>query len=446
MKDPRPQSNFKQLLNRLQEDSWQLELLVSGFAIFGLFYAFDAINQLSIDTYVEGNNFRTTMYQVASLSIVILLFNLILHVVLRSLWIGALGLRYVSGDIHISDLHYSPKFTRYLTKKVGSFDNYIETLEKLSSLMFAISFLLVFYLLSLVLVFLLFAFLVNKAFDSFPLSWDWVREISISLFVLGGLFTLIDFITLGMLKKNKWISAIYFPFYYVFSFFTLSFLYRPLFYNLIDNRFSRRFVIFLLPVYLGLTLLFNLDYVKSNYINSVSLRNTSAIVAQASNYVDMVESQKLVMGQVVIQSKIISEPYVQIRMPLSDNIEERVVAFDTTLVPQTDQRGYKFLPTIEFHATDRGFGIRSKRVSIDSTLRRYIAAINQLYTVKIDSISYLSDFIITKKEQRYMFEMCVGIKELPAGRHVLTIKQYEYEKFAPNFTEHFANIPFWYYP
>jgi hypothetical protein len=52
-----------------------------------------------------------------------------LHVVLRGLWIGALGLRYVSGDIDYEQLKYSPKFTKYLSKKIGSFDKYIATLE-----------------------------------------------------------------------------------------------------------------------------------------------------------------------------------------------------------------------------------------------------------------------------------------------------------------------------
>ena len=32
---------FKKLLQKLQEESWQLELLISGFAIFGLFTAIE---------------------------------------------------------------------------------------------------------------------------------------------------------------------------------------------------------------------------------------------------------------------------------------------------------------------------------------------------------------------------------------------------------------------
>lgn len=60
-----------------------------------------------------------------------MIFNLIIHIVLRGLWIGALGLRYVSGEIDYDNLNYSDKFTNYLKKKVGSFDNYIWKVRKL---------------------------------------------------------------------------------------------------------------------------------------------------------------------------------------------------------------------------------------------------------------------------------------------------------------------------
>ena len=52
--------------------------------------------------------------------------------------------------------------------------------------------------------------------------------------------TIIDFKTSRKLKKKQWISKIYFPFYRLFSIVTLSFLYRPLVYNFLDNKFGKR--------------------------------------------------------------------------------------------------------------------------------------------------------------------------------------------------------------
>ena len=49
---------FKKLLQKLQEESWQLELLISGFAIFGLFTAFEPIS-ISVK---EAQNTRENTY------------------------------------------------------------------------------------------------------------------------------------------------------------------------------------------------------------------------------------------------------------------------------------------------------------------------------------------------------------------------------------------------
>ena len=234
---------FKKLLKKLQEESWQLELIISGFAIFGLITAYPNI-QLSVQESENSEQiYKFIISLVALISCAILIFNLLLHVMLRGLWIGALGLRYVSGDIDYESLNYSKKFTTYLKKKVGSFDKYIATLENYCSIIFAISFLLIFYVLDITFTIMAIAFVGKCIIDNESLP-NWFSKgfgISLILFIsIGILLTFIDFITLGFLKKKKWISKIYFPVYWVFSIITLSFLYRPLVYNFLDNKFGRR--------------------------------------------------------------------------------------------------------------------------------------------------------------------------------------------------------------
>ncbi|MBK7787543.1 MAG: hypothetical protein IPJ54_02980 [Saprospiraceae bacterium] len=71
-----------------------------------------------------------------------LFINLIFHVTLRGLWIGAIGLRYVSGEINYDQFRYADRVTQYLKNKVGSYDDFIENLERLCSVIFAYTFLL----------------------------------------------------------------------------------------------------------------------------------------------------------------------------------------------------------------------------------------------------------------------------------------------------------------
>ena len=51
--------------------------------------------------------------------------------------------------------------------------------------------------------------------------------------------TFIDFVTQGWLKRKRWTTRFYYPFYWVFKYLTLSFLYRPMVYNFLDTRFGK---------------------------------------------------------------------------------------------------------------------------------------------------------------------------------------------------------------
>ena len=56
---------FKKLLQRLQEESWQLELLISGFAIFGLFSVYKPLTQGIIQAQVDEQFYKLTISYVA---------------------------------------------------------------------------------------------------------------------------------------------------------------------------------------------------------------------------------------------------------------------------------------------------------------------------------------------------------------------------------------------
>jgi hypothetical protein len=268
-------NSFKKLLDRLQENSWELELLISGFAIFGLFYSLSPI-AIRLNIAENDNNQVFVIFLViVHFALQILIFNLLLHILARGLWIGSLGLRYVFGDIDFEALNYSEQFTKYLQKKVGSFDSYISKLENFCSVIFALSFLLIFYVFS----FFSLAFLIIIVFQADIPEWAvFVVQTLFGVFSLGVILTFIDFISQGLLKKNKWVAKIYFPFYWVFSFLTLSFLYRPLIYNLLDNKQGRRISFSLIPVYFLVYFIFHLGYQKSNFITRETKVYSSVIL------------------------------------------------------------------------------------------------------------------------------------------------------------------------
>ena len=141
--------SFRQLLEILQQDSWQLELLISGFALFLLIGAKEPLEDLMLSANflslsITRDYLVMVPIMVAFVGWFLLLFNMFLHVLFRGLWISTIGLRYVSGEIDYGALRFSPRFVDYLRKRIGTFDRYIERLENICSILFAFTFLLVF--------------------------------------------------------------------------------------------------------------------------------------------------------------------------------------------------------------------------------------------------------------------------------------------------------------
>lgn len=429
---------FKKLLQKLQEESWQLELLISGFAIFGLFTAIPWITESLKEAENSNQIYKAVISLVGLISCSILIFNLLLHILLRGLWIGALGLRYVSGDIDYDSLNYSEKFTKYLKKRVGSFDKYIGTLENYCSIIFAVSFLLIFYVLAITFTILAIALIATQLIGNDDLP-NWLSQgvgITLVVFIVFGMFfTLIDFITLGFLKKKKWISRIYFPIYWVFGFITLSFLYRPLVYNFLDNKFGKRLSFSLVPFYILIALATSLKYNVSNYLGNDMTSND--YVANNNNYEDLLDGTNGFIDNVAIQSKVITDNYIKVFVLFSENIENRIFAFNPDLKPEKDRRG---LISDVFFEND--FQSSSKR---DSLRRIYLKTFNAIYSIKIDTLKYDTDFIIAKSSKGSLgFETYVSAKTLKEGKHLLKVNRLRIIK-GDTTNWNVSKIPFWYY-
>ena len=433
------QASFKKLLEKLQEESWQLELIISGFAIYGLFQAIDPISLRLEESQNDQQIYTFVIMMVALVSCAILIFNLLLHVVLRGLWIGALGLRYVSGDIDYDHLKYSRKFTKYLKKRVGSFDKYIATLENYCSVMFAISFLLIFYVLAFTVIVITMALIGRFVLSSDtlpPFFTDYFGPILMIFLVIGMLLTFFDFLTQGLLKRKQWISKIYFPVYWVFSFLTLSFLYRPLVYNFLDHKFGKRLSFALIPVYIIILTLTSLRYDNSNYLDVDS--SSSEIYANNRNYEDLMTEDDDFIRNVAIPSKVINTSYLKVFVPFSENLEDRIFNYNEELRPEEDERGLR--SDIQF--SDEGISFRKR----DSITKSYLKTFNDIYILEIDSLDFDTDFIIGQSiKERIGFETFVDIRSLDDGKHLLKVNRKRIEKEGDTTIRIVARIPFWYF-
>lgn len=441
MEEQKSSKSFKDWLDHLQQESWQLELVISGFSIFGLISIFEPLGYLFNLAKNQGNDIKANLIMITLASCSILSLNLIIHVILRGLWIGALGLRYVSGDIDFDTLNYYSKFDKFLRKRIGSFDKFIEKLENYCSIIFATSFLMIFYFIAFFICTLLLFLLVKLITTTFDADEIYLKILGITLiaiFTLSILLALIDFVTQGYLKKKKWLAIIYFPFYRFISLLTLSFLYRPLVYNFLDNKLGRQISFILFPLYISVVLFSMVKFESSNYFfaeNESSISQT-----KTGHYENLIEEKKAFVDLASIPSKIITTPYLPVFIEFDDEIEDNIVRFNKRLEIEQESRGLS-INFITGTKEDRSFS-----TIIDSLQPVYLKTLETFFTIKIDTLQY-KDIGYTFTENRYKqlgFETVIKIAKLKEGKHILSIDKYISRKDSLIETNHII-IPFWYY-
>ncbi|WP_405413632.1 hypothetical protein [Maribacter sp. Asnod1-A12] len=265
------------------------------------------------------------------------------------------------------------------------------------------------------------------------------------IFLISALIIFIDFLSQGFLKRKKWTSKIYFPIYWIFSKLTLSFLYRPLAYNFLDNKLGKRISYILLPIYILIVFIASIEYKSSNYL---SLKNDSSEFQLFRAHYDNLSTEKDMFIDITsIPSKIISTQYLPVFLLYNRNMEDFLFNKNKSLKPKIDKRGFQSSITINFNAGE----INSYNIKDSINLKDYLETINSTYIIEIDSNKYPSDFIISSNaKERLGFETYLNIKNLNEGKHILTItgpiKENQSDEESKTIDKVLVTIPFWYFP
>lgn len=206
-------------LLQLEQESWQAELIISGIAIFGA---------LSLPGLIEHQFERTAFYAAEQELFLWFLFftylimaanalivGFISHFVLRTLWIGLIGLASVYPEgIRAEHARYSEAFMERVRKRFPTPREFSERLDRLCSMLFAIiaGATLVFASISLL---LLFVYLLGRGISRIFPSLD-PGNITLTLLGIFVLISpLVELMNTSFLKNKKWVRKIQFPLYWV---------------------------------------------------------------------------------------------------------------------------------------------------------------------------------------------------------------------------------------
>ena len=154
--EARIRANWSRWLDRNEQETWQMELLVSGFAIVLLVQGFMPVGRhlvtlrSAMGTSSVGHGLVMGAQVLILFAIILTVFSLGLNVMLRALWIAGIGVRSVSGGIDFAELKLSRRFHSFLAGRLPDFDDYLLGLEHVCSTLFSLAFLTVFALLGIV--------------------------------------------------------------------------------------------------------------------------------------------------------------------------------------------------------------------------------------------------------------------------------------------------------
>jgi hypothetical protein len=195
--------NEKSWLQRLKDESWEAELLISTVATFGAFQLFKLIDwgtALAIDILPPSQYFLGYIIVFGGLlAISVLTSMFIIHFLLRAYWVGLVGLNSVFPDYSLEDSAYSKIYTEKILAILPKLKKTIQDVDELCSVIYSAAFFMLFIYVYFSLMLGFIVLLYNLLSPHIP---DWILSIPIYIFAVG-YAVLIMLTIIGNLKKYK---------------------------------------------------------------------------------------------------------------------------------------------------------------------------------------------------------------------------------------------------
>lgn len=466
------EGELRRWVANLQLESWQLELLITGFSIFLLatslqeFDAFEAsyrFNKLS----GQGHNviFAISLRMIIAvipIALKFFLISLLIHLLLRGFWIGIVGLSSVSNKIDFDQINLQKPFNKFIPANVRTLDELILFVDKVSSVIFAYTYLIAFSLLSVVLVG---AFLVSvvgltlivSAYMSGPVA------IIVNLIIgfvwlvlaLGALLFFLDTLLFSFMKRSKIFAVLFYPIYRFYSIISISFLYRSIYYHLLTN-FKRKQIALVSLALFGTFLVVNSISNSDQHTFYPEVKEELSTIVLNRHYDDQRGDEYIRSAS--IPSKFADGRYLELFIRYNPNINSvlRMLCPDAEGLELDESFMNSFNAGME-SATDSTLDIRKLIYPIDQykqNVQSSLSCIAKAYEVYINGLPVSNlDFEYTRHQNKNEkgFLLVLDIDSLQAGRHIVEIKNLERQN--PNVfvsarlddfeMESLASIQFW---
>ena len=418
-------------LEPLKRNSWEMELLLTGFVLIGLLQLPEYLEHLQqvlemrfVTTHWGVQNLINLPIGILYIGSQVMTVSLIILLLLRGYWIGLVGLSsaFPKGINH-KKLSFTKHFSYYLQKKSMDTEPSIVRLDNICSSVFAFSFLFIFITISIGLFFIqlsligFLVFLVSSGVLEGRFIFIIVAIILgfvILIYLLGGLLKVIDFLTIGKLKriKAKWFSRPYYLISSFISYVTLAFSYRSIYYYLASNVPKRIIkIVFLIYIIVPLSVFFGFQFHSHIFFpyDYLSESNRDAHSVLYENYENLRNEDNNLITKPIIQSEFIKGDYVKLFIPYDVNDNEKLMKHCRDLKPL----GVNFSTSLLKYNTRESF------------IKQSLECFSSFYTISVDDSVY-NDVDFYFHEHRRNNEpgiiTYISVKHLLHGHHKLDIQ------------------------
>ncbi|MFN8430264.1 MAG: hypothetical protein U0V04_09810 [Spirosomataceae bacterium] len=440
---PHEKSNW---IQELSNQSWNLELVVSGAAIFSTSFlpelADKAISSYylnyQISRELSSEVFPTLAYSFGKSSAYLLIFTFIIHFIFRAFWIALVGLRAVFPQgINFDNIPNTTKDMAEMYKqKFGTLDAYIVRLDKLCSQIFSIAFVLVLFSIMMAILYLV-GFVATVGFKTYlPLVYE---KTKIIFLVLLGLLWTFSMVIMAIGSKEKYRSKPMLGKLYKATIEKSTFLYmgmyKPMQYinftfgsNMPHKKYFRTVLIIgftFFTVAIGIYSFKLLEHVgvpimeSRNYFSSGSAKHKLE-----TNFYDNLRTEKDEIPAASIQSDVIEEPFLKLFINYSKVLDEDLVKI--------------------YEEPKMADSLRnSQKRPLRDAAR--LACLGTYFQISLnDSTLKSPEFLFETNALSKGIKTYLNTENCKAGKNTLYIKTLKTDSLPKKVYDEYVIIPFWY--
>ncbi len=209
-------------LKSLQENSWELELFISGGAIFTLFQVSEYLIQVSSNIgHVMILPGRTIILFIVVYAVKLLTFGFVFHLLLRAFWVAMVFINFVYPQgVNSEMIRWKKPFKVDLDERSDLYKP-IMAVDKLSGIVMFLSIMSTFILFGLIFLIIVFLIIIFSGLLPNQLRMFLLNYVFLTSFILY----FIDLLSFGMLRRIPILSYIVFPFFKLYDYLSFRFVF-----------------------------------------------------------------------------------------------------------------------------------------------------------------------------------------------------------------------------